>query len=111
MESLGSPTHKSTKTFVDVMADKKKSNAKLRKKEYKKIIKAIKKKIDKKIRRKEADIHGDYVIASTTSLPTLLKLEKDGFSVELILMPIMTSDDYYATAPRHITGVSWLISW
>jgi hypothetical protein len=98
-------------SFVNVMADRKKETSKLRKKEYKKIIKQIKKKIDKKIRRNEAKINGNLIVDPTTSLSTLLKLEKDGFSVELILIPLMTREDHYATAPRNISGVSWLVSW
>lgn len=97
-------------SFESIIAKKKKEGAKHRKKEYKKIMKAIKKKIDKNIRRGDT-LNGNYVAAATTSLATLLKLEKAGFSIEPILMPLMTREDHYATAPRNISGVSWLISW
>ena len=95
---------------VQFLAQQKTNGDKSRKKEYQKIMKRIKKKIDKNVRRNKK-ITGDILVDSTTSLFTLLKLEKAGFSAELILMPLMTREDHYATAPRNISGVSWLISW
>jgi ribosomal protein S20 len=101
----------SSKSFVEFMTEKKKERSKQQKTEYKTIIKRIKKKIDKKIRRNKTDLSDYIIVDASTSLSTLLKLEKAGFSVSVIIIPELTWEDLYATAPRNVSGLAWEISW